>query len=207
MIKGARDLVVLVADKNMEESLHGMFARYDALGIRPMDYVIYVHPQHDPGCLRNSQDILRPFAQSYQYALVMLDREGCGSSDSRERLEQVVEARLSSNGWETRCAVIVLDPELEMWVWSTSTHVESVLGWADRLPPMRQWLRENGYLLDRSHKPVRPKETMEKVLRQTGKPRSSSIYRQLAERVSLQGHQDPAFQKLCEILRTWFPRE
>ena len=54
-------------------------------------------------------------------------------------------------------------------------------------------------------KPVRPKEAAEAALRKVRRPRSSNIYRKLAEVVSLQLCTDPAFLKLKSILQNWFP--
>ena len=48
--------------------------------------------------------------------------------------------------------------------------------------------------------PPRPKEAMEAALRQVRKPRSSAIYLELAQRVSLRGHTEPAFQRFVHPL-------
>ncbi|MFB3133348.1 MAG: hypothetical protein ACE10K_12585, partial [Rhodothermales bacterium] len=53
-------------------------------------------------------------------------------------------------------------------------------------------------------KPQRPKEAVEAVLRATDTPRSSSLYRQLAQKVSLNRCDDPAFLKLKSTLQEWF---
>jgi len=207
MTETLKDLVILVADKDMEESIKALLSRPEALGIRPVDCDIYVHPYRDPGCLGGAEEFLRFAIRSHAHALVLFDREGCGSLSSVEALAQIVQAKLANNGWRDQCAVIVLDPELEVWVWSDSPHVDEVLGWRENHPPLREWLGQQGYVGAGENKPSRPKEAMEEVLRAGGKPRSSSLYRQLAERVSLRGHQEPAFLKLCAVLQGWFPRE
>ena len=200
-----KDPVVLVADKNMEEGMRGLLSRHSALGIRPLSYDLYTHPHHDPGCLNDGAEFLRAFARRYHYALVMFDREGCGSAQPREDLVAVVQVALARSGWDGRSATIVLDPELEVWVWSDSPHVEEVLGWRGGEPGLRTWLQGWGYLQEGESKPARPKEALEAALRQAGKPRSSTLYRRLAERVSLTGHEEVAFTELCRVLRAWFP--
>ncbi len=45
---------------------------------------------------------------------------------------------------------------------------------------------------------------MERILRLNHRPRSSSIYRELARKVSLQRCQDAAFLKLKAVLAEWF---
>jgi len=88
-------------------------------------------------------------------------------------------------GWRERAAAIVVDPEIDAWVWSDSPRVEAVLGWTGRDPDLRSWLRDHELLDPSSPKPGRPKEAVEKALQLVRKPRSSALYRQLAREVGL----------------------
>lgn len=201
-----RDLVVLVADKNMEFAVKGLLARAAALGIREILSDVFVHPHHDPGCLLEGHDFLRLYTKSHRYAFVMLDREGCGQEDrSRESLEQRVEALLAQSGWENRACAIVIEPELDIWVWSGSPHVDTVLGWEGRQPNLRAWMMTEGFLGPDQIKPNRPKEAVEEALRLMSRARSSSRYFELAKKVSLEQCADPAFAKFKQTLRGWFP--
>lgn len=200
-----KDLVVLVADKNIEYALTGLLSRNQSLEIRSLTYDIYVHPQKDPGCFSKSDTFLRISIKSHAQALVIFDREGCGRMESREALEEDVERRLSQSGWPDRAAAIVIDPELENWVWSDSPQVDAVLGWESNLPDLRTWLRQQMLLTAEQYKPSRPKEAMEQVLREVRKPRSSALYFELAQCVSFKRCSDPAFLKLKSVLRDWFP--
>jgi len=203
-----RDVIFLVADRHMEAVLEGLLGRPQSLSIRAITYVIRTHPEKDPGCYLTAHDFLRPFSRRYRHSLVMFDREGCGSdAGSRETLEKELEGRLARNGWPERARAIVIDPELEAWVWSDSPQVDRMLGWADVAPDLRQWLTQQGLLQETHIKPVRPKEAMQAALRNVRKPHSSAIFRQLAENVSLRRCSDPAFQKLKTTLQSWFPPE
>lgn len=122
-----------------------------------------------------------------------------------KNIEQSILKRLSRAGWKKRAAAIVLDPELEAWVWSDSPHVDEALGWAGRDPDLRSWLRDRDLLDPQTPKPVRPKEAVEKAPQVTRKPRSSALYRQLAQDVGLARCVDPSFSKLRKTLRRWFP--
>ena len=94
---------------------------------------------------------------------------------------------------------------MEAWVWSDSPHVAEKLGWSNRLPKLRDWLqKETDFWPAGQVKPARPKEAMEKALREVRKPRSSSIYEELAKSVSLKNCSDPAFAKLTDKLTAWF---
>ena len=199
------DLVVLVADTNMRFGIEGLLERPLALGIAPLEARVFVHPERDPGCYHHAHELLRPLSVDHRYALVLFDREGCGQeAKSRGAIEEEVESRLAKAGWADRAAVIVIDPELESWVWSDSPEVDSVLGWAGREVALRDWLRERGFEFADSGKPLRPKEAMQSAMRHVRKSRSSAIYHRLSSVVSLKRCSDEAFLKLRERLGTWF---
>jgi hypothetical protein len=199
-----KNLVILVADKYIEFAIKGVLSRRGSLRIRSISYDIYVHPGHDAGCRCYCWDFLRPFVNHYSYALVIFDREGCGDEASRENIELEVETKLAQSGWGEHASTIVIDPELEMWVWSDSPHVKSALGWANKHPDLRDWLKQKGFLSPDQLKPARPKEAVEEALREARKAKSSAIYYQLAQSVSLNRCIDPAFLKLKSILQKWF---
>ena len=204
-VRALKDLVILVADKNMEFSVTGLLSRYPSLGFRELSAEVFVHPHKDPGCLLRGHEFLRPFTRQYRHALIMLDREGSGREEmAREELEKEIESRLHSSGWSDRAAAVVLDPELEVWVWSDSPVVDLALGWKGRKPHLREWLISEGYLAPTQSKPKRPKDAVERALRISAKRRSSAIYLELAQRVGLARCSDPAFVKLRTILRAWF---
>jgi len=201
-----KDLILLTADRNMEFTFRGILERFQSLRIRPLVTEFRGHPHKDPGCLRESHDFLRPFVNQYEHALVIFDRDGCGAKEScREALEERVERLLFENGWGYRAAAIVIAPELDVWVWSDSPEVDIVLGWLNREPNLRNWIKSEGFLQSGEVKPRRPKEALEQALRQSRTPRSSMLYQKLAERVSFERCIDPAFLKLMQTLQAWFP--
>ncbi|HIE01121.1 MAG TPA: hypothetical protein EYP59_12680 [Thiotrichaceae bacterium] len=110
-----KDLVILVADKNMEYAVKGLLSRPEALSIREISFDIFIHPYHDPGCLNEGHYFLQSALNQYRHALILFDREGCG----REGLTR---------------------QELEIWVWSDSPHVAEILGWKNKQPDLKTWL-------------------------------------------------------------------
>jgi hypothetical protein len=200
-----RDLVVLVADKDMEQATLKIL-QPQSLGISVPSYEVYTHPARDNGCRTASHDLLRPLASQYRYSLVMFDREGSGGDAiEREELERQVEGLLDANGWSGRCGALVLDPELEIWIWTDSSELDQVIGWAGRQPPVRDWLRTQGFTLNTEGKPDRPKEALHKALRHVRKQPSASLFAALAAKASLSRCTDPAFLKLKATLQRWFP--
>ncbi len=201
-----RDIVFLVADNDMEQTIKGLMLRPDDLGIRPVTYDIYRHPQRDAGCWNVAHDFLRPFHRQYQYAMVLFDHHGSGQEKkSVEKLQDKLEERLSKNGWPDRSRVIIFQPELEIWVWSVSPIVDRVLGWAARTPDLRSWLRRKKLLRSNQVKPDDPKEVMLQALREVQKHPSSAYFKQLAEQVPVDGCEDAGFLRFRETLQRWFP--
>lgn len=200
-----KDLIVLTADYPAKFAMGELLQRSQAFGIKPISSDIYVHPEHDPGVLRRSHDFLRFAHKQYRYALVVMDHDGCGSeSDSRVLLEERIERQLADHGWQGRCAAVVIDPELENWVWSDSPHVDETLGWDGRTPPLREWLQAQGFLKDIGAKPFPPKDAMRAALKVTKLPPSSAIFAELARTVSFQRCTDAAFLKFSKTLKHWF---
>ena len=201
-----KDLVVLAADKGMQFTLKGLLSKPERLGIRPVEYEIRVHTNHDPGCLLDGHNVLRIYHGLYRHAMIVLDREGCGrESATRTELESEIEERLCQSGWNERAVAVVLDPELEIWVWSKSPQVDRVLGWGGANPDLRSALNSEGLLAENAAKPMDPKAAMKYALRKARISTSPSIYYEIAQSVSFQKCEDPSFLKFKEKLQTWFP--
>ena len=200
-----KDLVILVADGHQEQTVVTLLTkRPQSLGIQEdIDLDIFTHANSDPGVYREAGDFLSIFSQQYEHALVLIDAEWGGSPLSTEEIEEKIQGDLKRNGWEGRSAVVVIDPELEIWVWSTSPHVSRIVGMARRR--IKDLGHRTGYWQEGEIKPSRPKELLEKVLHSTGRPHSRALFRQLAEQVSLNRCQDDSFHRFREILQGWFP--
>jgi hypothetical protein len=200
-----RDLAVLVADKNMEAALRGILGRALALGIRKIEFEIFVHPRRDPGCANEAHQFLQPFTSGYRNALVVFDHEGSGREQlAPAELAGQLTQKLSEAGWQDRARAIVIAPELEVWVWSPSPHVAECIRWSGDRPDLRSWLADTGRWQEGKAKPTHPKEALEATLREIRRPRSSALYADLATRVSLRGHNEPAFVALTAALRSWY---
>jgi hypothetical protein len=201
-----KDLLCLVADRNIEAALRGLFGRPQALGIRALDFDIRVHPRRDPGCFREAHEFLRPFRDEYAHALVVFDRawEGAAARDAGV-LEAEVRKQFDAQGWKDWADVVVVEPELDAWVWSDSPHVEECLGWSGRNPRLRDWLRQENLWTPQRPKPDDPKIAVERALYEVRIPRSSAIYGNLASRVSVERCTDASFARFRDVLRRWFP--
>lgn len=200
-------LIVLAADRDIEEVITAALNRHQSLGTRLIPFACQRHPNRDAGCRANAADFLRSRMGGYSHALVVFDREGCGSSESRGAIEEQVESELSKSGWESRGKAIVIDPELEEWLCSDSSAVLKVLGWRGGYAELRCWLQDAGFWDRSAAKPHQPKAALDRTLRSTRKRRTPRLYGEIAASVSLARCENAAFRKLKRILQLWFPRE
>ena len=203
----AKDLFVLAADLDMKNALEGLLSRPGHLRIRDVDFDIERHPNRDSGCRTDAVEYLRPFLGRYRHALVVFDYHGCGSHYRREVIQQDIGKDLKRNGWRDRAKAIVIEPELEVWVWAESPEVSRVLGWDGRYRELRRWLASENMWPARRPKPRDPKEAMERAMGHSRSQLSSRIFRELADTVDFDGCKDSAFNEFQETLRAWFPRE
>ena len=200
------DLLCLVADKNMEAAVSGLLSRPRALGIRPIAPELLIHPEHDPGCFHDGVEFLRGLRARADQALIVLDLAWQGvPAESASELEGQLETNLAQAGMEDWARAVVIEPELEAWVFGRSKHVPATLGWPESSEGLRSALTAGGLWPTEEHKPPDPKAAMEWALRRVAIPRSSSIYRQLAAKVGTKKCTDRAFVRFRGLLQDWFP--
>lgn len=198
------DLVCIVADKEMEAAVDGILRRPQALRTREFSFEILRHPRHDPGCFYAAQELLAGYREKAAHGLVLLDRawDGVPKGTGRE-LEAQVEREWAPEiqAW---AKTVVIDPELEVWVFSDSPHVAAVLNWPSDTADLRAALEGAGLWTADTPKPADPKAAVEWTRRRTRLARSSSLYRTLAARVSFDRCNDQSFERLVHLLRGWF---
>lgn len=210
-----RDCCFLLADKDMRFALKGLLERPEvnrSIRCAPFEFDVaadcLVAGNHDPDVFRKSAGYARPLQRSHRHLVVMLDSQW-GGSPGAGAIEERIRTDLSRSGWvEDRFAVIVIEPELEAWLWQEGPIVDEVLGFsAGRFgsTSLRDWLIERELWLPGEAKPRQPKKAFTDTLARALRPRSSTIFEKIASRVSLRHCSDPAFHTLCESLRRWFP--
>lgn len=198
----------------MEAAFEGFLSRtkfHQSLGCGPFDFdprldIKVAAGDNDPGLYVRGHELLRPFQSSHRQAVVVLDAEWDGSPGA-ELIKQRLTERIRSTGWEDGTfQVIVIDPELENWIWQHNDHVASGLGFDNANALMIDADIQQAWP-DDAFKPTQPKETLEAVLEKKRIPRSSAIYKKITSQVSVKRCQDGAFQELVKALRAWFPAE
>ena len=197
------DLLVVVADKNMQFGVSGGLNRADALGIRSISAEFIVHPNKDGGMRKDGPELAALRRKRATHSVLLLDYEGCGERDTALALEQNLDNRLAKT-WGDLAKAIVIEPEVDIWIWGSDNALQTILGWTGR-PPIRAWLSAAGFQMGANGKPDRPKEALEAVMEELRRPRSSSYYEEITSRISLQNCHDAAFVRLRDRLQQWFP--
>jgi len=141
----------------------------------------------------------------FRHVWLVLDFVGCGTDlRTATDLEAQLDARLFQH-WKTAAKSIVIEPELDVWVWGSDNAVERVIEWPTG-PHVRQWSRQKGFTFQANEKPTLPKEALEAALRVPALPRSSALYQSIAEKISLRHCHDLAFIRLRKQLSEWFSK-
>jgi hypothetical protein len=202
-----RDLIVLCADQDARLGMQALLTRHSQLGFRKLDFRAVKHNNRDNGVFQDTHNFLRPECIAFSYALAICDFEGCGREKRlpREEIEILIEQRLQSNGRKGRAAAIVIAPELEAWVWNDWRALAEQVAWLGGEASLRNWLTDRGLIKADQVKPDRPKESLERVLRQTNKSLSSALFAALGSMADTTSCTDPAFAKLVSQLQQWFP--
>ncbi|KAA0253911.1 hypothetical protein FBQ97_12645 [Acidobacteria bacterium ACD] len=105
-------------------------------------------------------------------------------------------------GWG-RC--IVVDPELEVWLFGDSPRLDEALGWSGRTPDLRAWLQTVGEWPEGMPKPPDPERAFRRAMYEVRLPAAASLFGAVARTVSLVRCHDASFVALVEQLRSWFP--
>jgi hypothetical protein len=200
-----KDLVVLVADKNIQFAMQGALHRHQALGIRPIDFDFRPHPGRDGGARTTGVDMLAREKLRFKHAMLVFDLEGSGAAPGQTclELEHELDTRLH-HAWGAGAKAIVAEPEADIWLWGAEGLLKELLQW-DRAEGPRAWLKSRGFVFDAFGKPERPKEAIEALVRLQRQPRSSALYQKVTNRISLTRCSDPAYLRLRATLRGWFP--
>jgi hypothetical protein len=201
------DLFVILEGSGDEVVLEALLKRPSDLGIRA---VTFKCERRSSAVRTQGPDIAREQRREFRYVICLWDHGGSGREQQPpSRVQGEVQARLNRNTLKGCSKALIIDPELEIWLWQDSAAIASALGVGeDRLA---EWLRD----WQRKHFPTQtvetlvrqqPKEALEEVIKQSGKKRTSTLYRHITAVANLNlWSGEASFRRLCRTLRRWFP--
>lgn len=211
-----RECVILVADAAMEVVVGRFLTRnrvHELLGCAAFPFdptfdLIRATGQTDPGLYKRAHLLLQPMKVTHRRAVVILDAAWEGSPGA-EGIRNHIALRLARE-WQDY-EVVVIDPELENWIWITTPAIGqpspvdlAVCEVLQCQGDLRAQLGPGIWPHD-APKPSDPKAAVERALRRSRLPRSSALYGRIIERISPEHCVDPAYLTLRDTFRGWFP--
>ena len=206
-----RPVLFLLADNDLQEACIGCFVeRKDwasSFGCMPITIersdLIVPAGEKDPGLFARAPDLARPYLRTHEHLLVVLDAAWAGSPGA-QRIEEQLGEKLARNGWSNeRAAVVVIEPELEVWAWSDrralarALYVELPTPARPRVPDiLAEWGRDAAR---------GPKERLEALREKLAIPTSSAQFRRFAAAARIEPCEDRGFARLRDLFRRWFP--
>jgi hypothetical protein len=157
----------------------------------------------DGGVHRRCHQILRPYLNTHCRALVVLDKNFGGQLPAA-KVSADIEKDLGKSGWSD-FAAIVIDPELEVLLWQDNHNVDQALRHSG--DPLRLLLAKDGRWPTGMAKPPQPKTLIQAIIRANHAGAPIAVYSRIAKTVAANGCVDPAFHRVRDTLRAWFPME
>jgi hypothetical protein len=208
-----RDCIFLVADETMKATLNAFLSRTGKhLSLQCSDFAFDMREDlispvgdYDSGVYQSAHEYLASYRDTHRYAVAVFDKE-YGTERTADQSRDHVVAELERSGWSRdRFEVVVIDPELELWLWTGTPHVKTAFRCADQ---PQDWLEANGWWNAGEPKPHDPKEAAQALLRHGGRRKfDKTLHMEIVSKSSVANCQDPAFCMLRTALQGWFPSE
>ena len=214
-----RDVIFHLADEHMEKGLRAFFSRDDwqyALGCKQFDIdplsqqdIFRVAGHTDGGIWKHAGTNLRLFTDKYRFAVIVLDADFEPHPGADVLQEDIAKAMVEA-GWDLeRFAVIVIQPELEAWLWAPNLNVAKAFGHAD-FDVLRGNLERERLWTAGDPKPHDLKRARDHAARLGGKKTGGPIFKGVFSEISKRACDrcvEPGFIALRAALRKWFPPE
>lgn len=212
-----RDVIFHLADGHMEKGLRAFFGRSDwhhALGcarfeIDPQSETdLYRVPGHtDGGIWKHAHENLQVFKDRYHHAVVLLDAD-FDPHPGVEVLVKDISNGMIKSGWEeNRFSVIVIEPELESWLWAPNKNIAQAFGHSD-FNELRKLLETEQLWNPGEPKPHDLKGARDLAAKLGGKKTGGPIFKNAFEAISRRALDrciEPGFIKLRAAMSEWFP--
>lgn len=169
----------------------------------PEQDIINVPGHTDGGVHKRGHQLVKGYQRTHSRVLVMLDQQFGGEMPAAQIRTEILQD-LHDSGWDPAyCEAVVIDPELEVWLWQDNPNVEQALKFPNG--SLRQHLESTNDWPNGQLKPDKPKEVMQGLMKMYRAGTPMVVYRKIARSVGLRGCQDGSFGHFRMALQTWFP--
>ncbi len=213
-----RDVIFHLADQHMEAGFRAFFARADWHHVLGCDqFTIDADSERDiyrkggytdGGLWKHAHTNLTPFKEEYRRAVIVLDADFEPHPGS-ETLQADISRNMLAAGWEENSfCVVVIDKELEAWLWAPNLNVAKAFGHND-FEQMRAALAAKQLWDDGAPKPNDLKRARDLAAKLGGKRTGSPIFRGVFGGISKRACdlcQEEGFTSMRAAIRTWFPK-
>ncbi|MBU0691449.1 hypothetical protein KKH18_06490 [bacterium] len=195
------DLLVIVPDLPIKDTIEAIHISHAMLGIGQFVYNVYRDPGHDSAVYSHAHELARAERSGETYALAIMDYHGtnCKLSiiDCQKKVSQNL-ARVSFGDGNTAC--IAIDPEFERWALFDRDELARVLNVS--LIELNMYIDEA-----RAKHPHDLEKQVKLILYQRNRAKSSKLEaRDIPRLVDLRKWlPDPQFAELVNTLQNWFP--
>lgn len=214
-----KDVIFHIADAHMESGFRAFFSRDDwhfTLGCHRFDIDpdsnedIYRRGGYtDGGLWKHAHNNLAPFRERYRYAVIVLDAD-FEPHPGAEVLHADISANMQSAGWHMDSfQVVVIQPELEAWLWAPNLNVAQAFGHAD-FDQMKAVLAAEDWWNEGEPKPSDLKAARDRAARLGGKRTGGPIFKGVFNGLSKRACDrcvEPGFIAMRTALQTWFPQQ
>jgi len=212
-----RDIIFHLADKHMEEGLRAFFQRDDwqhTLGCRRFEIdprsdsdLFRVAGCTDGGVWKYAHKNLATFKDKYRHAVIVLDADFDPRPGAKVLQEDISKCMIESGWNEGRFAVIVIQPELEAWLWAPNVNVALGFGHPN-FNDLRAALEAEMLWNAGDPKPHDLKGARDYAAKRGGKRTGGPIFKSIfggISRRALDLCAEPGFVTLRSALSGWFP--
>lgn len=214
-----RDLIIHLADQHMEAGFRAFFARdnwFHVIGCRKFDIDadsdqdIYRRAGYtDGGIWKHAHTNLIPFKDRYQHAIIVLDAD-FDPHPGAPSLRADIAGNMINAGWSADSfCVVVIDPELEAWLWAPNLNVAKAFGHGD-FEEMKARLAGEGLWDEGEPKPNDLKRARDRAARLGGMRTGGPIFRGVFGGISKRACDlcvEEGFISMRTALQAWFPAE
>ncbi len=202
------DLFVVMEGRRDRAVMEAVLNRPYDLGIQPITYEFDLRFS---AVRTGGPDAGRERRGEFRYVICLWDHQGSGEENKPpSRVQGEVQARLNRNTLKGFSKALVIDPELEIWLWRDRTAIASILEVDENR--LTEWLndwRQAQFPKQTVETLLQqfPKEALEEVMRRAGEKPDAALYGRITAIANLQRwSKEPSFRRLCSTLRKWFAK-